>query len=86
MPGDPGNSLPPPEASNAIAAAARGGTHVQPTLQTIAGEHAMIDPTLLDDPRLAMALPPAAIAYLRSAEGVKARTALLDEYRKACAA
>jgi imidazolonepropionase-like amidohydrolase len=30
-----------------------------------------------------MALPPAVIAYLRSAEGVKARTALLEEYRNA---
>ena len=43
----------------------------------------MIDPSLLDDPRLTMALPPGVIAYLRSAGGVKARTALLDEYRKA---
>ena len=43
----------------------------------------MIDPSLLDDPRLTMALPQAVIAYLRSAEGAKARTALLEEYRKA---
>ena len=43
----------------------------------------MLDPGLLDDPRLAIALPPAVIAYLRSAEGVKARGALLEEYRKA---
>ena len=43
----------------------------------------MIDPALLDDPRLTMALPPGVIAYLRSAKGVKARNALLDEYRKA---
>jgi len=82
-PGDPGSSVPPPAASNRIAAAARSGTHVQPTLQTVAGERAMFDPSLLDDPRLPMALPPAVIAYLRSAEGVKTRTALLDEYRKA---
>jgi imidazolonepropionase-like amidohydrolase len=66
-----------------IAAAARSRTHVQPTLQTVAGERAMIDASLLADPRFSMALPPAIIAYLRSAEGVKARTALLDEYRKA---
>jgi len=39
-----------------IAAAARSGTHIQPTLQTVAGERAMIDPSLLDDPRLSMAL------------------------------
>lgn len=82
-PGDFGNSVPPTAASNVIAAAAHSGTHVQPTLQTVAGERAMIDPSLLDDPRLIMALPPGVIAYLRSAEGVKARTALLDEYRKA---
>jgi imidazolonepropionase-like amidohydrolase len=82
-PGDFGNSMPPPGAGNVIALAARVGTHVQPTLQTVAGERAIIDPILLDDPRLTMALPRAVIAYLRSAEGVKARTALLDEYRKA---
>jgi imidazolonepropionase-like amidohydrolase len=69
--------------SKVIAAAARTGAHVQPTMQTVAGERAMIDPSLLDDPRLAMALPAEVIAYLRSPEGVKVRTALLDEYRKA---
>ncbi len=82
-PGDFGNSVPPPAANEAIAAAAHAGTHVQPTMQTVAGERAIIDTSLLDDPRLNMALPPAVIAYLRSAEGVKARMALLDEYRKA---
>jgi imidazolonepropionase-like amidohydrolase len=82
-PGDFGNSVPPPAASDVIADAARSGTHVQPTLQTVAGERAIIDPSLLDDPRLTMALPPAVIVYLRSAEGVKARTAVLEEYRKA---
>jgi imidazolonepropionase-like amidohydrolase len=82
-PGDFGNSVPPPAASEVIAEAARSGTHVQPTLQTVAGERAMIDPSLLDDPRLTMALPPAVIGYLRSAGGVKARTGLLEEYRKA---
>ena len=82
-PGDFVNPVPPPAASSVIAAAARAGAHVQPTLQTVAGERAMIDPSLLDDPRLTMALPPAVIAYLRSPAGMKARTALLDEYRKA---
>ena len=82
-PGDPGNPTPPRAANTVIVAAARSGTHVQPTLQTVAGEHAMIDPSLLDDPRLTMALPPAIIGYLRSTEGVQARTALLEEYRKA---
>jgi imidazolonepropionase-like amidohydrolase len=87
-PGNFGNPIPPPAASNVIADAARSGTHVQPTMQTVAGERAMldpsmIDPSLLDDPRLALALPPSVITYLRSTEGVKARTALLEEYRKA---
>jgi imidazolonepropionase-like amidohydrolase len=82
-PGDFGNSAPPLAASNVIAAASRLKTRVQPTMQTVAGERAMIDPALLDDPRLTMALPPGVIAYLRSAQGVKARDALLDEYRKA---
>jgi hypothetical protein len=31
--------------------AARSGTHVQPTPQTVARKRAMIDPSLLDDPR-----------------------------------
>jgi len=82
-PGDLANSSPPPAARNVIAAAARAHVHVQPTLQTVAGERAMLDPSLLDDPRLAIALPPSVIAYLRSAEGLKASRVLLDEYRKA---
>ena len=82
-PGDLDNSVPPPAAKDVIAAAARAGTRVQPTLQAVAGERAMIDPRLLDDPRISMALPAAVIAYLRSAEGEKARMALLDGYRKA---
>jgi hypothetical protein len=82
-PGDFGNSVPPPSAVDVIAVAARSSTHVQPTLQTVAGERAMIDPSLLDDPRFTMALPSAVINYLRSANGVKVRMALLDEYRKA---
>lgn len=82
-PGDPGNPAPPLAARDVIAAAARAGTRIQPTMQTVAGERAMIDPSLLDDPRLVIALPSAVITCLRSAEGVKARTALLDGYRKA---
>jgi hypothetical protein len=82
-PGDFGNSAPPKAANDVIADAARSGTYVQPTMQTVAGERAMIDPSLLDDPRLTMSLPPPVIAYLRSAEGAKARTAALEEYRKA---
>jgi len=82
-PGDFGNSVPPPIANSVVESAARSGTRVQPTLQTVVGERALIDPTLLDDPRLTLALPALVIDYLRSSEGVKARAALLDEYRKA---
>src|SRR5260370_12336213 len=82
-PGELANSSPPPAARNVIAAAARAHVHVQPTLQTVAGERAMLDPSLLDDPRLAIALPPSVMAYLRSAEGLKATRVLLDEYRNA---
>jgi imidazolonepropionase-like amidohydrolase len=82
-PGDLGNSTPPAAAHRVIAAASRLGTRVQPTMQTVAGEHSIIDPALLDDARLALSLPPAVIAYLRSPDGVKARTELLGEYRKA---
>jgi imidazolonepropionase-like amidohydrolase len=82
-PGDLENSVPPPAVRGVIAAAARAGTYVQPTLQVVSGESALIDPSLLDDPRLALSLPPSVIAYLRSAEGAKARAAISDEYRKA---
>jgi hypothetical protein len=60
-PGDFGHSVPPPPAVDVIAVAARSSTHVQPTLQTVTSERAMIDPSLLDDPRLTMALPSAVI-------------------------
>jgi len=82
-PGDSANSSVPTAASKVIAEAGRAGVHVQPTLQTVAGERSMLDPSLLDDPRLAFALPASVIAYLRSAEGLKARSSLLEEYRKA---
>jgi imidazolonepropionase-like amidohydrolase len=82
-PGDPANSIPPPAARSVIAEVARAHVHVQPTLQTVAGERTMLDPRLLDDPRLAFSLPASVIAQLRSAEGLKARAMLLEEYRKA---
>jgi imidazolonepropionase-like amidohydrolase len=81
--GNVGDPAPPAAANDIIVAAARTGTRVQPTLQTVAGERAMFDPTLLDDSRLIFALPKVVITYLRSPEGVKSRTASLDEYRKA---
>ena len=81
--GSPADSQPSQAALDVIARAARAGIHVQPTLQTVGGERAIIDPSLLDDPRLSVALPTSVIAYLKSPEGVKARIASLDEYRKA---
>jgi imidazolonepropionase-like amidohydrolase len=82
-PGELTNAVPPEAARNVIAAAAASRVHVQPTLQVVAGERAFFDPSLLDDPRLPLALPPTVITYLRSADGAKARDALLAEYRKA---
>jgi imidazolonepropionase-like amidohydrolase len=82
-PGMPADSAPPDEARQVIAAAAAARVQVQPTLQVVAGERAFFDPSLLDDPRLAIALPAGVIAYLRSPEGVKAREALLEQYRQA---
>ena len=81
-PGDLATSTPPQAAHDVIASAARAHVHVQPTLQTVAGERAFFDPSLLDDRRLAMALPSSVIAYLRSEEGIKARNALLVQYQK----
>jgi imidazolonepropionase-like amidohydrolase len=82
-PGDVGNPTPPAAADSVIAAAARAGVRVQPTLQTVAGERSMFDPVLLDDSRLTFALPKAVMTYLRSPEGLKSSTDLLAEYRKA---
>jgi imidazolonepropionase-like amidohydrolase len=82
-PGDVGNSTPPEAVAAVIAAAARAGVHVQPTLQTVAGERAMFDPSLLDDTRLNLALPKAVVIYLKSPDGVKDRLTSLEEYRKA---
>ena len=82
-PGDIGNPAPTAAVNEVIAAAARAGVRVQPTLQTVAGERAMIDPAILDDPRLAFALPMGVVAHLRSPEGAKSRMTALDEYRKA---
>ncbi|HET7109061.1 MAG TPA: amidohydrolase family protein [Candidatus Acidoferrum sp.] len=82
-PGDLASSSVPAAASRVIGEAARAGIRVQPTLQTVAGERSMLDASLLDDPRLMFALPSSVIGYLRSAEGLKARNSLLEEYRKA---
>lgn len=81
-PGDFGSVEVPQVARDEIAAAARAGVRVQPTLQVVAGQRSYSDTSLLSDPRLAFALPKGVIAYLRSPEGVKANEALLEQYRK----
>jgi imidazolonepropionase-like amidohydrolase len=81
-PGDMTSAVPPKQVRDVIAAVAREHIHVQPTMQAVAGERAFYDTSLLDDPRLNLALPRSVIAYLRSAEGEKARQALLERYQK----
>jgi imidazolonepropionase-like amidohydrolase len=81
-PGDFGSAEVPQAARAVIAAAARAGVRVQPTLQVVAGQRAYSDTGLLDDARMGLALPRGVIAYLRSPEGVKAREGLLEQYRK----
>lgn len=82
-PGDRLSAVPPPEARDLIRAAARAGIGVQPTLQAVYGDQSIFDRSLLDDLRLADALPREIIAYLRSERGVAAWRAIADEYRQA---
>jgi imidazolonepropionase-like amidohydrolase len=84
-PGDLMNASPPPEAGEVIAAVARAGTGVQPTLQAVYGDQSIFDASLLDDPRLAEALPRAVVSYLHGDEARAARTAVAQEYRDAVA-
>jgi imidazolonepropionase-like amidohydrolase len=56
---------------------------VQPTLQAVYGDLSIFDKSLLNDPRLAEALPHDIILYLTSDEGQKAQRAQTDEYRQA---
>ena len=81
-PGDLNSVAPPKQVRDVIAAVAREHIHVQPTMQAVAGERAFYDTSLLDDPRLTMALPPAVITYLRSSEAEKSRKELLERYQK----
>jgi imidazolonepropionase-like amidohydrolase len=84
----PGNTMdrePPAAVREAIFQAARTRTYVQPTLQVIAGERAMFDPEakVLDDPRLAFALPRRVLAFLRTDEAKADGRALAAQYEKA---
>lgn len=84
-PGDLMNASPPAEAGEVIAAVARAGTGVQPTLQAVYGDQSIFDASLLDDPRLPEALPRAVVSYLRGDEARAARAAVAQEYHDAVA-
>ncbi len=84
----PGNVLDPmpsAQALDTIKAAARAGIHVQPTLQAVYGDQSIFDWSLLDDPRLADALPRALVVYLHGEEAQASRRALASQYRQAIA-
>lgn len=81
-PGDRLGTTPPPEARDVIQAAARAGVGVQPTLQAVYGDESIFDKSLLDDPRLAEALPRLLIAYLKGGEAQASQRAMADEYSK----
>lgn len=83
-PGGPAATAPPAEVRAVIADAARAGVHVQPTLQVVAGERAMLHPdVVLADPRLGYALPAAVTAFLGGDEAKRDARELLDGYRQA---
>jgi imidazolonepropionase-like amidohydrolase len=84
-PGDLMNAAPPGEAADVVSAAARAGIDVQPTLQAVFGDLSIFDASLLDDPRLAEALPPSLLVFLHGDAARAARAAVADEYRGAVA-
>jgi len=81
-PGNKADATPPDTARAVIREAARRGAFVQPTLRVVYGEEALFDAATVDDPRFALAMPPALIGYLHSAEAVRARQAVADGYRQ----
>lgn len=84
-PGDRTDAKPPAAARAAILAAARAGVAVQPTLRVVHGDKAVFDWSILDDPRLAYALPRIVLDHLRSESAAKGRRNTLAEYEKAAA-
>jgi imidazolonepropionase-like amidohydrolase len=83
--GDRMNTTPPPEVHDVIQRAARDHVAVQPTLRAVYGDISIFDKSLLNDRRLAEALPGSVISYLKSEAGQKAQQAQTDEYRQAIA-
>lgn len=80
-PGDRRGTTPPPAAREVIAEAAKANVDVQPTLQAVYGDLSIFDPSILNDRRLTISLPPSVIAFLKSDEGRAAQHATQDEYR-----
>ena len=83
--GDRMSLTPPREVRDVIKRAAEAKIGVQPTLQAVYGDLSIFDKSLLNDPRLAEALPRNVILYLKGDEGQKAQRAQSDEYRQAIA-
>ena len=84
----PGNQMeatPPSEVRDVFKAAAKNGIAVQPTLRCTYGDLSIFDKALLNDPRLAEALPSSIVAYLKSDEGKAAQDATTNEYKQAIA-
>ncbi len=71
-----------PDVRRVVDEAARRHVRVQPTMQVIEGERAIFDPAVLDDPRMAKALPKSVLSYLRSPQAEKSRLAMAGDYRK----
>lgn len=79
-PGEFTDSSVAPAARDVILRAAAERQHVQPTMQVIYGEKAVVDWAILNDPRMDFALPKSVLAYLRSPEGQKSLKVLSDNY------
>jgi hypothetical protein len=73
---------PPPSAREVIRQAAQQGVSDQPTLRVVYGENSVFDPSLIDDPRYAIALPRKLVAFLHTEEGAAPRRAAAARYRK----
>lgn len=71
---------PPADALAVIANAAAAGVRVQPTMQVLHGERSTFTWDLIGDPRLAHALPPALLAWMRTDEAQWSRRKLEDLY------
>lgn len=81
-PGDRLSGEPTEEARAAIAGAIAAEVRVQPTLQVLHGERATYGWDLIDDPRLAEALPPAFVSWLRTDEAQWSRRDLAALYTR----